>query len=236
MTRRARILVILVLVVSTAGSLFVVTGRLRLDPNVASLLPESGDAMALRRYIRAFGGGDLGAVMVRSENADLNRRFCAEIAAALRVRPSVAQAVDRLDSSQRLDPWLVWRHASTPVRARLAAALTPDGMRARLRESRSMLALPGSGPLAEILAHDPLRLTQIAFEGTAAGSGLRSQSDGRFATDGGRTCLVLIKGRGQALESASARVFAEDMDAVLARPSVSKWLDAAKALPPVPAE
>jgi len=216
MTRRARILVILVLVVSTAGSLFVVTGRLRLDPNVASLLPESGDAMALRRYIRAFGGGDLGAVMVRSENADLNRRLCAEIAATLRVRPSVAQAVDRLDSSQRLDPWLVWRHASTPVRARLAAALTPDGMRARLRESRSMLALPGSGPLAEILARDPLRLTQIAFEGTSAGSGLRSQSDGRFATDGGRTCLVLVKGRGQALQSADARAFADEMAAVLA--------------------
>ena len=41
-----------------------------------------------------------------------------------------------------------------------------------------MLALPGSGPLAEILARDPLRLQQIAFEGTSAGSGLRAQLRG----------------------------------------------------------
>lgn len=200
----------------TAGAIFVVTGRLRLDPNVGSLLPDSGDAVALRRYVRAFGGGDLGAVMVRSGDAELNRELCATIATALRARPSIALAVDRLDGGQTLSPWLVWRHASTPVRERLAAALTPEGMRHRLREARSMLALPGSGPLAEILAADPLRLTQIAFEGTAAGSGLRAQSDGRFATDGGRTCLVLVKGRGQALESAAARAFAEDMDGVLA--------------------
>ncbi len=180
------------------------------------LLPDRGDAVALRRYVRAFGGGDLGAVMVRGEDPDLNRRLCAEIATALRAKPSIALAVDRIDTSRQLSPWLVWRHASAPVRARLAAALTPEGMRARLRESRSMLALPGSGPLAELLARDPLRLTQIAFEGTSAGSGLRSQADGRFATDGGRTCLVLIKGRGQALESAAARAFANDMAAVLA--------------------
>jgi predicted RND superfamily exporter protein len=211
-----RILVTIGLLLATVVALLIVTWHLRLDPNVGSLLPDRGDAVALRRYVRAFGGGDLGAVMVRSDDVDVNRRLCAEIATALRVRPSIAQAVDRLDGTQQLSPWLVWRHASAPVRVRLAAALTPDGMRARLRESRGMLALPGSGPLAEILARDPLRLTQIAFEGTSSGSGLRSQADGRFATEGGRTCLVLIKGRGQALESAAARAFASDMDAVLA--------------------
>src|SRR5262249_36001055 len=88
--------------------------------------------------------------------------------------------------------------------------------RARLKESRDMLALPGSGALTDLLARDPLRLTQLAFEGTAAGSGLRTQADGRFATDGGRTCLVLIKGRGQALTTAGRRPFADDMAAVLA--------------------
>ncbi|MEO6026530.1 MAG: MMPL family transporter [Candidatus Binatia bacterium] len=213
---RSRALAATALVLATVASLVVVTGRLRLDPNVGSLLPDQGDAVALRQYVRAFGGGDLGAVMVRSDDPDRNREICAEIATKLRTKPSIVQAVDRLDTSRGLSPWLVWRHASAPVRERLAAALTPDGMRARLRESRSMLALPGSGPLAEILASDPLRLAQIAFEGTSAGSGLRAQSDGRFATDGGRTCLVLIKGRGQALEAADARAFATDMADVLA--------------------
>lgn len=79
-----------------------------------------------------------------------------------------------------------------------------------------MLALPGSGAFIEILARDPLRLSQIAFEGTSAGSGLRTQSDGRFATDGGRMCLVLVKGRGQALTSADARAFDDDTTRALA--------------------
>lgn len=210
-----RALALAALVVATAASCWIVGWHLQLDPNVASLLPERGEAVALRRWVRAFGGGDLGAVMVRSDDPEANQRICAEIAAALATKPSVAIAVDRLDTSRQLDPWLVWRHANAPVRARLAAALTPEGMRARLRESRAMLAMPGSGALAELIARDPLRLAQIAFEGVAAGSGLRSQADGRFATDGGRTCLVLVKGRGQALEQASARAYADDMAAVL---------------------
>ncbi len=204
------------LLAATAASVAVVTGRLRLDPNVGSLLPDQGEAVALRRWVAAFGGGDLGAVMVRSPDAERNRALCGEIAAALRARPSIAQAVDRLDPSARLDPWLTWRHASAAVRARLALALTPEGMRARLGESRNMLALPGSGGVVEILERDPLRLGQIAFEGVAAGSGLRSQPDGRFESDDGRTCLVLIKGKGQALRSEDARAFAADMAAVLA--------------------
>lgn len=216
MTSRVRTAALVAITAVTAASLWVVTGQLRLDPNVGSLLPDRGDAVALRRYVRAFGGGDLGAVMVRGEDPEENRRLCAEIATALATKPSIAIAVDRIDTSKQLSPWLVWRHASARVRARLAAVLEPDAMRTRLRESRRMLALPGSGPLAELVARDPLRLTQIAFEGTSAGSGLRSQSDGRFAVDDGRTCLVLVKGRGQALASADARAFADDMAAVLA--------------------
>ncbi|MEB2284756.1 MAG: MMPL family transporter [Myxococcales bacterium] len=215
MTGRARTAVLAALLVATAASLWVTTGHLRLDPNVGSLLPDRGDAAALRRYVRAFGGGDLGAVMVRSGDVDLNRRLCAEIAAALATRPSMAVAVDRLEVSQGLSPWLAWRHADAEVRTRLAAALTPEGMRARLRESRRMLALPGGGALTALVAGDPLRLAQIVFAGAAAESGLRSQADGRFTSDGGRTCLVLVKGRGQALRSADARAYAADMAAVL---------------------
>lgn len=215
MTGRGRTLAAAALLAATGASLWVVSGRLRLDPNVGSLLPDRGDAVALRRYVRAFGGGDLGAVMVRSDEPDLNRRLCAEIAAALAARPSMAIAVDRIDASQQPSPWLVWRHANAAIRERLAAALTPDGMRARLRESRRLLALPGSGPLAALVAQDPLRLTQIAFESASAASGLHAQADGRFTNDGGRTCLVLVKGRGQALVSADARAFANDMAAVL---------------------
>src|SRR5262249_41209297 len=47
------------IVVLTALSFLAVTIRLHLDPDVASLLPEHGEAAALKRYVRAFGGGDL---------------------------------------------------------------------------------------------------------------------------------------------------------------------------------
>jgi uncharacterized protein len=70
------------LALATVAALVIVSGRLRLDPNVASLLPDQGDAVALRRYVRAVGGGDLGAVMVRGANPELNRRLCGEFAAA----------------------------------------------------------------------------------------------------------------------------------------------------------
>ena len=50
--------------VATALSLVMVALGLRLDPDVASLLPERGEASALRRYLRAFGGSDLAMVLV----------------------------------------------------------------------------------------------------------------------------------------------------------------------------
>src|SRR5262249_47859294 len=60
------------LTVVTVGSFVAVTLRLHLEPNVASLLPERGDAAALRRYVRAFGGGDLAVVMIKGDDADKN--------------------------------------------------------------------------------------------------------------------------------------------------------------------
>src|SRR5690348_13711720 len=110
---RARLVTTVSLVLVTVASLAIVSGRLRLDPNVGSLLPDQGDAVSLRRWVRAFGGGDLGAVMVRSDDPDRNRALCAEIAAALRERPTIVQAVERIESGKSLSPWLVWRHAST---------------------------------------------------------------------------------------------------------------------------
>src|SRR5581483_4105184 len=121
-----------------------------------------GDAAALRRYVRGFGGSDLAVVMVKGDDADENANVAAEIAAELEKRPTVKHAASRVDVSRSLDPMLAWRHADARARARLAAAMTPEGMRERLRETRAMLLAPGSGGAAELLAHDPLRLAQIA--------------------------------------------------------------------------
>ncbi len=206
----------LALVVLTVVALFVVTFRLRLDPNVSSLLPDQGEAAALRRYVRGFGGGDLAVVLVEGPDRETNAQVAFEIADALAERPSVARASHRVDTSRALDPMLAFRHADPRAMERLRDALTPEGMRARLAESRAMLLAPGSGAVAEILADDPLRLAQLVYEGADIGTGVRTQPDGAFATDDGKAHLVLAEPRGQALRGEDARRFVDDAEAVLA--------------------
>lgn len=214
-TPRRRAAIALLIAVVSLASLVAVTLRLRLEPNVASLLPERGDAASLRRYVRAFGGGDLAVVMIKGEDPDESAAAAAEIARGLGARASVRVAADRVDASRALDPWLAWRHADARGRARLAEAMTPEGMRARLEETRAMLLAPGSGAAAEAIAADPLRLAQIVFESGDIGSGVRAQADGAFATDDGKVRLVLARPAGQALRGADARAFVEDAEAVL---------------------
>ncbi|WP_433929823.1 MMPL family transporter [Sorangium cellulosum] len=214
--RPLRLVVALALAALTIAAFAAVTLRLQLEPNVASLLPERGDAAALRRYVRGFGGGDLGVVMVKGDDPDENAAVAAEIARALAARPTVQRAADRIDVSRALDPWLAFRHADARVRERLATALSPEGMRERLAETRAMLLAPGGGAAAETIAADPLRLSQLVFESADIGSGVRTQADGAFATDDGKVHLVLVQPAGQALRGADARAFVADANAALA--------------------
>ncbi|AKT37085.1 MMPL family transporter [Chondromyces crocatus] len=210
-----RPLIIALLTVFTVLAFAAVTFRLRLDPNIASLLPERGEASALRRYVRGFGGGDLAFVLVQAEDPAVAEAASAQIARELAARPSVQRAADRVDTTRALDPWLLWRHADARARERLAAALTPEGMRERLAETRALLLAPGSGALAETLAVDPLRLGQLVAEGGDIGAGVRTRPDGAFATDDGRARLVLAQPKGQALRGDDARAFVEDAEAVM---------------------
>lgn len=219
----------------TVLSFVAVTLRLHLEPNVASLLPDSGDAASLRRYVRGFGGGDLAVVMVKSADADAAAAAAAEIAKGLGGKASVKVAADRVDVSRALDPMLAFRHADGRAREKLAQALTPEGMRARLRDTRAMLLAPGSGALAETLAADPLRLSQIVFEGGGGSGGVRTQPDGSFSIDDGTMHLVLAQPAGQALRGVDARAFVADANAVmapvaLAHPSVTLGLTGGHAI------
>jgi hypothetical protein len=217
MTARSsgRVLAALALVFVTIASAFAVTTGLRLEPNVASLLPERGEAAALRRYVRGFGGGDLAVIMVKGEDPDENAAAAAAITATLAASPSVKRVAARAEIPRGFDPMLAFRYADARARARLAKALTPEGMRARLRETRALLLAPGSSELAELVATDPLRLTQLAFEGSGFGGGMRTQPNGTFATDDGTMQLVLVQPVGQALRSADAKKFMRDVTAAL---------------------
>ncbi|APR83116.1 membrane protein, inferred for ABFAE pathway [Minicystis rosea] len=230
-----RRVVALVLAVATIGSALAVMLGLRLEPNVASLLPDRGEAAALRRYVRGFGGSDLAVVMVAGANAEENAEVARKVAEDLGRRPTVKRAADHADLSRPLDPMVAWRYADHAAQERLARALTPEGMRERLRESRALLLAPGSGALADVLAQDPLRLAQLAFEGAGLGGGMKAQPDGGFANDDGTMRLVLIQPRGQALRGADAKAFVADVNAVLdplarAHPAVSLGLTGGHAI------
>jgi uncharacterized protein len=203
------------LVVLTLLTLGVVTLRLRIDPNVSSLLPDKGEAADLARYVRGFGGGDLAVVLVQGPDRDTNATVANEIATELGQRTSVARASAHVDSSKALDPMLAFRHADPRAMDRLRQALTPEGMRERLKESRVMLLAPGGGAAAELIGSDPLRLAQLVYEGADIGAGVRTQPDGAFANDEGTAFLVLAEPKGQALRGADARQFVNDAEAVL---------------------
>jgi predicted RND superfamily exporter protein len=205
-----------VIAIVTVAALLAVTLRLRLEPNVASLLPEHGEAAALRRYVRGFGGGDLAVIMVTGPDAEENAAVAAALAKDLSGKPSVRIAADRIEARGALDPTMSFRHADPRVAARLAEALTPAGMRERLAETRAMLLAPGGGAgLAETVARDPLRLAQLVFESADIGSGVRTQPDGAFATDDGGMHLVLVQPRGVALRGEDARAFVRDAEAAM---------------------
>lgn len=223
------------LVLATVASALAVTLGLHLEPNVASLLPDRGEAAALRRYVRGFGGGDLAVVMVKGPDPEENTRVARLVTEELGHKASVKRVADHADLSRPLDPMLAWRHADPAGRARLSRALTPEGMRVRLRESRALLLAPGSGALAEVLAADPLRLAQLAFERAGLGGGMKTQADGGFASDDGTMRLVLVQPVGQSLRGSDAKAFVADANAVLepidrAHPTVTLGLTGGHAI------
>jgi predicted RND superfamily exporter protein len=214
----------LLLAIVTALCSVAIASRLHLDPNVASLLPERGESSALRRYSSAFGGSDLALVLVtaratdgggRDRLVDEVRAAAETIATRVKRLPTVRFAAAGIDTREAIDPMLVWRHADADARARLAEALTPEGMRARLRGSRAMLLAPGAGSAAETIARDPLRLASLVRETRGVGSGFLAQADGSFASDDGLARLVLIVPDGQALRGTDAKRFVSQTQAVI---------------------
>src|SRR5690606_26899024 len=144
-SRRRAAIALLALVTVVAA---VVAARLRLDPDVISLVPSRGQAAALARYLRGFGGGGFGIVLVESPDPDVNAAVAERVAAELSTKATVDAAVARIATPTTFDPMLSFRQADATSAAELAAALAPEGMRARLEETRRLLLAPGSGAVA----------------------------------------------------------------------------------------
>jgi len=216
-----------VLVAVTGVALWLSIARLRISSDLSLLFPSQKEAAALARFAHVFGGGDLGVVLLRGENADEVLAASVATIAELRGKPSVASVLDRAPSPELLDPTLAWVHAGPVAREALARALTPEGMRERLDGTRALLLAPGSESAETWLAKDPLRLALIPWESKGElAAGVSAAQGGSFRADQGRARLVVIEPRGRAFDAdASARLVA-DFEAArdrvrAAHPSVS---------------
>ncbi len=218
----------LALVVATVVCAWLTSARLRVSTDVAALLPDSGDAAALSTWTRAFGGGDPALLLVRGAQAEDVAEVTDALTAALQRAPSIQRVLDRTPRPALPggDPTLAWAFAGPGARAALAAIVTPDGMRARLSETRRLLLAPaGDGDVQTWLARDPLRLAQVPWEHPPELlSGVGEAPGGQFVADEGRARLVIAQPRGSAFESAPARALVMDVEQAeraVARPGVT---------------
>jgi predicted RND superfamily exporter protein len=224
------------LVLATLACAWLTASRLHVTTDVSTLFPDDADAAALGRWTRAFGGRDPAIVLVRGERSEDVAAEAEAIASSLRSAPSIARAIDRAPAPPRAaDPTLAWALAGPRARARLAAIVSPEGMRARLAETRSLLLAPvGDEASSDWLARDPLRLAQVPWESPAElAAGVTAAPGGAFVADEGHARLVVAEPRGSAFASGAARAVVEDVQRAIdaaARPGVTAELTGGHAI------
>jgi uncharacterized protein len=217
---------LVVIAIPTLIALVLSWTRLSISSDLSTLFPSHGEAAALARYTRAFGGGDVALALVRGQDPDEVAAATHALADALSHAPSVTGVVDRAELPPP-DPTRAWLYAGPSARERLARALSPEGMDERLAGSRELLLSPVRPPDAEgILARDPLRLSLIPWEDKSElAAGLTVTESGEFVADGGRARLLVALPKGRAFDSDAAHAFMADFDTarteVLAHHAVS---------------
>jgi predicted RND superfamily exporter protein len=213
MIRGARVAALLV----TVLSVFLVTG-LHLSSDLTALFPHTREADALARVSRAFGGGDVAMVLVRGEDAGAVERAADAAARELEHCATVRSVVTSAPAPPVPGPTEAWRFAGPVARDRLAHAVTEEGMRERLRETRALLLAPGATAALDLVARDPLRLAMIPWQDQLdVAAGARVSPGAAFVAQAGRARLVLVEPRGRAFEPGEAAKFTEEATAALAR-------------------
>jgi hypothetical protein len=200
----------------------VVLPRLRLSGDLARLFPDDPQARALGAYVRAFGGGDVTTILVRGDVPEEVERAAEEIATSARGRPGIRRAVTSLApppldlDAPPPDPTIAWLFADDAGRASLRDALSDAGMKARLEDTHALLMAPGSGALAELIRHDPLRLLSVVqSRSRTVAATVGADASGALVADGGRARFVLVATDGSALRSDEARRVVEALEGAI---------------------
>ncbi len=213
MTSRPRVLRLFLILVTVVSAWLTYT-KLRLSNDLTDLFPNRGEAAMLTRYLRGFGGGDLAVVLLRGKDPAEVEAAAKDLAGDLKTKKTVSRVLDEAPPPRSIDPTLVWAYAGPRARERLAQALTPEGMRARLADTRDLLLAPGSAEAETWLSKDPLRLAAIPWEDrTELAAGVSTNSGGFFTADEGRARLVVAQPKGSAFDGDAAAAFVDDANA-----------------------
>jgi predicted RND superfamily exporter protein len=214
----------------TAPCGYLTVEKLTVSSDLSLLFPESGDAGSLLRWTRAFKGRDPAVVLVHGDRQEAVAAVADAIAEGLRHAASIVRVVDRAPPPPALrDPTLAWALAGSAARVRLAQLMTPDGMRARLEETRALLLAPAADEsMREWLSRDPLRLAQVPWEASADDTGgVSAAASSALVSSNGLARLVVAQARGSPFASNDARTAVEEIEQVLAaaaRPGVTTEL------------
>jgi predicted RND superfamily exporter protein len=212
-TSRPRVLRLFLILVTVVSAWLTYT-KLRLSNDLTDLFPNRGEAAMLTRYLRGFGGGDLAVVLLRGKDPAEVEAAAKDLAGDLKTKKTVSRVLDEAPPPRSIDPTLVWAYAGPRARERLAQALTPEGMRARLADTRDLLLAPGSAEAETWLSKDPLRLAAIPWEDrTELAAGVSTNSGGFFTADEGRARLVVAQPKGSAFDGDAAAAFVDDANA-----------------------
>lgn len=208
-------------VVVTLVSLWAAS-RLRLSRDLTDLFPRTAHAQTLARFARSFGGGDVALVLVRADDPDVTRRAAEEAARRLSACAAVTHVLAEAPALSLDSATGAWRFAGPTARARLARAVTEEGMRTRVRETRALLLAPGATELEGWITKDPLRLAQIPWEGKIElAAGARAVPGTPFLSSDGRARLLLLHARGGAFDARAASAFVDEVEAALAAAGAS---------------
>jgi uncharacterized protein len=195
----------------------VVSSRLRLSGDLTDLFPKGPEAEALATFTRAFGGGDVGLVLVRGDDPEAVTRAAKDASKRLEGKSTISRVVASMPDAKPGDATLAWLHAGPYARAELEKALTNEGMTRRLEDTRSLLLAPaGSGDAADLLRKDPLRLSAIPWEGrTELAAGVIADSEGSFVANHGKARLVVLEPKGRVFDPKAAQAFVVEVEGEL---------------------
>jgi predicted RND superfamily exporter protein len=186
--------------------------HLQVDTDVLHLLPRRGAAtQAFKRYLGQFGSLDRVYVMFEAPD----RRPIGDFEGPIE---AYVARVRRLPEVRRVDAGLFgrgrdWSYIADrqlllldgPMLTTALARFKPDGMRAALDESRTLLALP-SGDLKRLVQQDPLGLSRLLRQRLSAGLTLPADptQEGLVSGDGRRR-LIVIEPRQPPFDTAFSR-------------------------------